>query len=293
MAHFIFLFQLIALGFGAVVTTFLVDRVHRAPSPFGRWQLILFLALTATMIVATLDAYTVVNLGSALEWIRWYSAAILVGTAVIQAAFPHLSRARMDRRVSRRFTRFWISTTLLPLAAAGIMLVGNDEGVLLGAIGVAMTPFFGAIIYGLAIARGAPSRLPRWEPWVVLGLLSASAAIELTWIQAHPPEDGWFFFTLPLAYLYASWATWRDRPPELPSAIDVPAALIAETGLTQREAEVATGILRGRSNKELAGDLGLSEHTVRNHIYNLYRKLRIQKRLDLVLLVQKYQSPDA
>jgi DNA-binding NarL/FixJ family response regulator len=46
--------------------------------------------------------------------------------------------------------------------------------------------------------------------------------------------------------------------------------------LTGREREVLLGIARGRTNKEIAGELGISHRTVESHRESLMRKLQIR-----------------
>lgn len=53
--------------------------------------------------------------------------------------------------------------------------------------------------------------------------------------------------------------------------------------LTDREMEIITALSRGRANKEIARDLGISEKTVRNHVSNIYKKLHVYDRLGAVL----------
>jgi DNA-binding CsgD family transcriptional regulator len=55
--------------------------------------------------------------------------------------------------------------------------------------------------------------------------------------------------------------------------------------LTGREKEMAQKIAQGKSNKEIAFDLGISEATVRTHIYNLYQKVGAQSRIELLNLL--------
>ena len=54
--------------------------------------------------------------------------------------------------------------------------------------------------------------------------------------------------------------------------------------LSFREAEIAQLILKGKSNKEIAVALDLSTSTVKNHIYNIYQKLDINSRFELIHL---------
>jgi DNA-binding CsgD family transcriptional regulator len=55
--------------------------------------------------------------------------------------------------------------------------------------------------------------------------------------------------------------------------------------LTQREQEMATLIAQGLTNKEIAFKLGISEATVRTHIYNLFQKVGAQSRIELLNLL--------
>jgi two-component system, NarL family, nitrate/nitrite response regulator NarL len=53
------------------------------------------------------------------------------------------------------------------------------------------------------------------------------------------------------------------------------------TPLTQREREVLERVARGESNREIAEGLGLSEHTVKNHMKNILQKLHLDNRVQL------------
>lgn len=57
------------------------------------------------------------------------------------------------------------------------------------------------------------------------------------------------------------------------------------TVLTRRELEVATLVAQGLSDKEIARRLWLSYKTVRTHLDNIYRKLEIHSRAQLVICV--------
>ena len=53
-------------------------------------------------------------------------------------------------------------------------------------------------------------------------------------------------------------------------------------GLTNREQQLVGFIARGFTNKEIAGELQLAEHTVRNHIHRMLKKLGATHRLAVV-----------
>ena len=57
-------------------------------------------------------------------------------------------------------------------------------------------------------------------------------------------------------------------------------------GLSNREGEILGLLLRGKSNKEIERDLFISPHTVRNHVHNIYQKLGVGSRLQLMNFVR-------
>ena len=52
--------------------------------------------------------------------------------------------------------------------------------------------------------------------------------------------------------------------------------------LTKREEEVVRQVVEGLSNREIAGQLNLSEHTVKNYLFHIFEKLGISSRVELV-----------
>lgn len=53
-----------------------------------------------------------------------------------------------------------------------------------------------------------------------------------------------------------------------------------DPGLSPRESEILKRVAAGRSNREIAKELWLSEHTVKYHLTNVYRKLGVSGRTD-------------
>ena len=56
------------------------------------------------------------------------------------------------------------------------------------------------------------------------------------------------------------------------------------TLLTPRECEVLKLIAKGMSNAEIASELFISKHTVKNHVSSIYRKLEVDDRTRVALL---------
>ena len=56
-----------------------------------------------------------------------------------------------------------------------------------------------------------------------------------------------------------------------------------ENRMTKRETDVVRLAVEGLSNREIARELGLTEHTVKNYLFRVFDKLGVSNRVELVL----------
>lgn len=61
--------------------------------------------------------------------------------------------------------------------------------------------------------------------------------------------------------------------------------------LAKREMEVAERASRGQSNRQIAEELNLSEHTVKNYLFRVFEKLGVSNRFELLFLLYNARSP--
>ena len=71
---------------------------------------------------------------------------------------------------------------------------------------------------------------------------------------------------------------------EKPAEEELAARLLERYPLSQRELVVISHILAGEGNREIAQQLFISEKTVKTHVSNIFRKLNVKDRVQLVLL---------
>lgn len=64
--------------------------------------------------------------------------------------------------------------------------------------------------------------------------------------------------------------------------LHVPISEIREN-LTEREQEIVKWVIHGMTNKEVATQLGISDKTVKTHLSNIFSKLKVSRRLELLL----------
>lgn len=61
--------------------------------------------------------------------------------------------------------------------------------------------------------------------------------------------------------------------------------ILQNYSISNREREIMDLILKGKSNKEIEDMLFISYNTVKNHIYNLYQKLGVKSRGQMIHFV--------
>lgn len=79
----------------------------------------------------------------------------------------------------------------------------------------------------------------------------------------------------------------EDKPLESDDTLDARCAALAEEyGLTERETEIVALLARGRTKAHIAKTLYVSENTVRSHVRNIYAKLDVHTRQELIDLIE-------
>jgi DNA-binding NarL/FixJ family response regulator len=78
---------------------------------------------------------------------------------------------------------------------------------------------------------------------------------------------------------------WSELEGRLSPRAEAPSSV---ANLTGREREILIGLARGRSNRELAAELFVSEATVKTHVSNLLLKLSVRSRVQAVILAYEH-----
>ena len=74
---------------------------------------------------------------------------------------------------------------------------------------------------------------------------------------------------------------------------DTPSGVVREVAkeLSERQAQIVERLLRGRRVSAIAGELGISSSTVRNHLSQLFRKLGVSSQAELVEMLRQSSRP--
>lgn len=108
-------------------------------------------------------------------------------------------------------------------------------------------------------------------------------------------EDPKIFVTAVNALLNGESWFQQPRQPSLHTKKEMPISC-EELGLTIRQGEVLTMILDGQPNKRIAQELGVTEATVKEHITNIFERLDVRNRIEVIsklrgkkLLLKSYE----
>lgn len=115
--------------------------------------------------------------------------------------------------------------------------------------------------------------------FLVVGLLNASAKHAICVDKAMNSMERWLRTSSDCMIEQAV----RHNYGQAPSASD--SQLIRLDSLTNRETEVVQELIKGKSNKQISAQLGLSEYTVENHLRRIYKKFDVHNRTSLLAII--------
>ncbi len=116
------------------------------------------------------------------------------------------------------------------------------------------------------------------------GLLQKDAAADtvIKAIRAVHEGDMWIEHAIMTRLLSELTRPQAQRKPD--------GEALKQSSLTQRELKIIQAIVAGNGalNRALAQSLFISEHTLRNHLVSIYKKLEVANRLELYVYAVKY-----
>ena len=161
-------------------------------------------------------------------------------------------------------------------------------------MGIGLIPCALLPLYGLILMKQYPRRS---IPVVIMTLAIISALISSSILEMFRNDIELLYLThlaiviiMAFIYLFTSpfmlMSLHKKITQEPSKGSELPEFLSA---LTERELEVADLIGHGYSNRDISKMLFISEHTVKDHTKNIYRKLDIHSRYELTAMLSKHK----
>ena len=132
-------------------------------------------------------------------------------------------------------------------------------------------------------------RIKQEYPYVKIVIVTVSDEISHLLEALKQGAQGYLLKTLaPSTWIQYLQAIVNEEAPlsrelafQILKEFTVPSVTDEGESLTAREKEILSCVSSGSKNKEIAVSLGISEHTVKNHLKNILQKLQLQNRTQL------------
>ncbi len=121
---------------------------------------------------------------------------------------------------------------------------------------------FGFILAGIALLNAIALHFAYWSVYVGLYFLL-------------------FYFCSDLALIILLKSYLKRNANEFIDLTDSLEDLYQQYGISNREKQIITEICRGKTNQEIADELFISLQTVKDHTYNIFRKVNVRNRVQL------------
>ncbi len=99
----------------------------------------------------------------------------------------------------------------------------------------------------------------------------------------------YFIFSLQI-YLFIFRNYVHTYEPERPFLADDILRFYSESHISEREQEIIGLLIEGKTNREIADELFISYNTVKTHIRNVYKKLEVSSKLQLVYRIRNHPN---
>lgn len=297
----------ILIGFAALAITVLWALKTRLG--YLRDFCILYALFTLVLVVLVLKKYLSLNVEgySARAWYLLSGADQTLGFAVIVAGihfFLGVYGVRNRKAITIAFVVMMLACVGLLFSPIGAVLEAGSGTIRFG-IGyrISAAGYFAAFTAMLAIGYGLLRRA--WDTDqrnFLLGLLLFATVGYAETVHNLPTSlsrtavafssEGGFLVSSILYALYGVFLIvyFLEHPLSAPLALDsLPETFVTKYGITDREREIILKVVEGKSNADIAGELFISLATVKTHLHNIYRKIEVDSRYDLLARVRSGQ----
>jgi DNA-binding CsgD family transcriptional regulator len=279
---------------------------ERKENPASITNLLVFLCLFIAIITINSGLmYQVINPAFAhLEWLTsWYWALPYIAALFVMRNLP--------RRMNRTYI-LYVAIAMIGLSFVGFMGLGRGAAsylaintLMLGAFGV-YDLFWWSILGEMLELHKNPAKilgmgLSANVMGVLLGGLIGNAVISSNIHSPNPTLLALAVVCVTLVLLpplhkhlssllkgHAYLSEFSELPKQEQTGQIERAARFGN--LSERESQVASLLLQGKTYRTIAGELTISENTVKYYVKSIYSKFGIQSRAELIDIIQKRRT---
>jgi len=297
----------IIIGFAALFNT-VVWALRTGQNDLGNFSIVYGL-FTLLMVIRVLEKYLFVNVAtySAQTWYYISTVHHVIDYAIIMAAFYLFIDAHQFRHGRR------VAAVCLLLMFLCDGLIFSPFGTILDAennmirfeTGYWIAGGWSIIVFTCAIVLGYWLLVRVWNTEkrnFTIGLLffgsvgyldMTSGFLRNISVKSAPLtiERGFIYSSIPYVlygiFLIVYFARYPISAPL--GSEEISEAFLSKYGITEREKELIVKVMQGKSNADIARELFISLPTVKTHLHNIYQKLGVDSRYDLLARVRSGQ----
>jgi len=308
MEHFKLIITLFNLIFGSCTITYLlIKQISLRGVRYFIYLVLHTLGFNLLLVGALLGKYININLPSLFPFfetplylqVSQFLFLLLMG---IMTYAQWRMRAQFNLSIKspreRYFTRLYFGVLVSALVVGIVLEIANWSGayLFLESLGdfLFLTEF---ILLLLIFRRGLKHTGVREKRLMRSYSLLYLSRYPLIFLMLIIPEAVRFYSSIAVLFLFnllpLLWALLFFGRGQLNEQSDIfEDSLIAEKlknqGITKREMEIIQLLLSGKSNKEIEASLFISPHTVKNHIYNIFKKVHVKNRYELMSFMNSF-----
>ena len=277
---------LLSIAFGALIFRVFVTGQILATQliPGFPWALELRIEYLSAHVVFVAFAWIADRTypGVIPRWVTWGITAFVGANAFIALAFPILvySRVVTTYNIVKSITLLGMTTRFIIYAVRG----RREAWVMVGAILIFFLITFGETLHYREVIL---SRDFAPVGFIVSLFFDGGSNETLVYLASTLVTLGVMLVVFNLFALKISLAFLSTERRIAPIN---PEDLVGSYGISHRELEVLELVAQGKSNKEVAAALFISEGTVKNHLYRIMRKLDVGNRTEIAIRLREFRQ---
>lgn len=306
MEHLQIAYHLLVIIIGFAALSIAVFWASKTGESDLRNFCIMYALFTVVLVLLVLKKYLFLNVEdySAGSWYVISGALQLVNFAVIVAALHFLLgvyQVRSRDAITLAFLFMMLVCYVLIFSPIGAVLDAEDKTIRLGT-GYQMTSVWYLISFTAMLALGYGLLRRVWHTdkrnfmigfliFATFGygetLFNLPGTLRST-VVALSAESNFLFSSIPYT-LYGIFLINYFLHYPVPAALgsdDLSEDFLSKYGITDREREIILKVIQGKSNADIAGELFISLATVKTHLHNIYKKIGVDSRYDLLARVR-------
>ncbi|HEY5983889.1 MAG TPA: LuxR C-terminal-related transcriptional regulator [Anaerolineales bacterium] len=309
MEHLELAYELLVIMIGLATLSISLSWTLRTGEADLRNFMVLYALFTLALILALVTKYLALNVAdySPRTWYWLSGLRQVVDFAVIVAVIHFLANAyriRARRWITLAFVALLVIAEGLVISPIGAVLDAETRVIRLGpGVEIASGLYLAAFTFAIVLGWGWLHRVWKTDRRLfVIGLMIFATVGYLESIFGfsrllHSPSAsqaarGTFLISsIPYA-LYGIFVTVYFLRYFVPATVEVDQlfeAFLDKYGITGRERQIILMVAQGKSNVDIARELVVSLATVKTHLHNIYGKIGVKSRYDLLARVRSGQ----